>query len=151
MTRTQLNDFVDEKVTNKTALLSLTPAEEGSAIKKVADYVDQEIEGLQPYKKYVALITQTGTNNPNALVLENTLGGTVVWTRSSTGVYYGTLTGVFTNLKTWCMINPINIAGDWSLFPDSLDTVQIKTWDNSTDAYADGYLNETSIEIRVYN
>ena len=32
-------------------------------------------------KVYRALLSQTGTAAPTATVLENTLGGTVVWTR----------------------------------------------------------------------
>ena len=50
---------------------------------------------------YRALLTQTGTNAPVATVLENTLGGTVVWTRDSTGIYIGTLLGAFPSNKTF--------------------------------------------------
>jgi hypothetical protein len=45
-------------------------------------------------KRYSAKLTQTGTAAPVATVLENTLGGTLVWTRSSAGVYVGTLAGI---------------------------------------------------------
>jgi hypothetical protein len=47
------------------------------------------------YKEYVATVTQTGTAAPAATVLNNTLGGTLVWTRSATGTYLATLTGAF--------------------------------------------------------
>lgn len=46
-------------------------------------------------KRYVALLTQAGTAAPVATVLENTLGGTVVWTRSGLGTYVATLAGAF--------------------------------------------------------
>lgn len=46
-------------------------------------------------KKYVATLTQSGTNAPVATVLENTLGGTVVWARVDLGRYTATLTGAF--------------------------------------------------------
>jgi hypothetical protein len=49
MTREELNSFVDTNVTNKTVAQSLTPVDEGEAIKKVADYVDEqlaEFEGI---------------------------------------------------------------------------------------------------------
>jgi hypothetical protein len=42
MTRLELNTYVDTQVTNKTAANSLTPINEGNAIKSVADYVDQQ-------------------------------------------------------------------------------------------------------------
>lgn len=43
MTREELNTFVDSQVTNKTAPNSLSPINEGDAIKAVADYVDQQV------------------------------------------------------------------------------------------------------------
>lgn len=46
-------------------------------------------------KVYKALLTQEGTSAPVATVLENTLGGPIVWTRLNTGGYLGTLTGAF--------------------------------------------------------
>ena len=58
-----------------------------------------EIKPIPSYKVYRALLTQTGTSAPTAIVLENTLGGTPVWSRGTAGVYELTLTGAF---------NPIN-------------------------------------------
>lgn len=54
------------------------------------------------YKIYRALLTQAGTDAPVATVLENTLGGSVVWSRVNVGFYEGTLTGAFTSGKTIC-------------------------------------------------
>ena len=39
------------------------------------------------YKKYVAQITQSGTDAPVAIVLENTLGFTPTWERNTNGIY----------------------------------------------------------------
>ena len=39
----------------------------------------------RPYKVYTALLTQSGTNAPVATVLENTLGGEIVWSRINPG------------------------------------------------------------------
>jgi hypothetical protein len=44
---------------------------------------------------YIANVTQTGTAAPIATVGDNTLGGTVVWTRTGVGTYEGTLAGAF--------------------------------------------------------
>ena len=52
------------------------------------------------YAVYRALLTQTGTDAPVATVLENSLGGTVVWTRDDAGVYDATLASAFTTNKT---------------------------------------------------
>ena len=51
-------------------------------------------------KVYRAMLTQSGTADPVATVLENTLGGDIVWTRVNAGIYNGTLTGAFTENKT---------------------------------------------------
>lgn len=54
-------------------------------------------------KVYRALISQTGTNAPTAIVLENTLGGTPVWSYEGVGFYNLTLADVFTLNKTFVM------------------------------------------------
>ena len=56
-------------------------------------------------KTYRALVTQTASSAPTATVLENSLGGTVVWAISSTGTYTATLVGAFTSAKTF-LISP---------------------------------------------
>jgi hypothetical protein len=55
---------------------------------------------LPAYKTYVALLTQSGTDAPAAIVLESSLSGPVVWTRVAAGHYEGTLAGEFTLGKT---------------------------------------------------
>jgi hypothetical protein len=40
-----------------------------------------------PYKVYTALLTQTGTDAPVAIELENTLGGPVTYSRTEAGSY----------------------------------------------------------------
>lgn len=51
MNRTQLNTYIDNNVTNKTVADSLTPTDEGNALKAVADYIDQEILTVTPISK----------------------------------------------------------------------------------------------------
>ena len=106
MTRAELNTYIDDNVTDKTAVDSLTPTDEGNALKAVADYVDQEITNVKPYKVYTILISQTGTSDPVVTtLLENTFTGTITWTRTSAGRYLGTIDSTeFTNLKTGFII-----------------------------------------------
>ena len=59
-------------------------------------------------KVYRALLTQTGTDAPVATVLENTLGGEVVWTRDDIGLYTGTLAGAFPS-ATATALPPIGV------------------------------------------
>lgn len=124
----------------------LRPAfDEGSAtIDDVQFYV-------QPYKKYVANLTQSGTSAPTAIEFENTLGVTITYSYNSAGDYTLTASAsIFTEFYTWMIINAsanfIKIASiRWI---DDV-TINIKTFDTS--ALNDGILEDTAIEIRVYN
>lgn len=53
-------------------------------------------------KEYRAVASQTGTSAPTvATPVKNSLSGAIVYTRSSTGIYVGTLAGAFPAGKTW--------------------------------------------------
>jgi phage gp36-like protein len=56
-------------------------------------------------KCYIATLTQTGTNAPVATELANSLGA-LVWTRSSAGVYVGTLANTFVPLTSTTILIP---------------------------------------------
>ena len=106
---------------------------------------------LRNYERYIALISQSSTNDPTVIELENTIGP-IVWTRNSTGIYYGTLTGAFTLDKTYVMLNNVQ--------PDSIvmakrgnnDFIQIDTTNlhSPTAAHHDDHLKKNTLEIRVY-
>ena len=102
------------------------------------------------YKSYVALISQTGTAAPTVTILENTLGD-IVWTRIGLGDYIGTLTGAFPSGKVVCFSNQIDMPTMTIIQRKNNDNVYINTGTPGTTTIADGILNNTSIEIRVYN
>src|SRR3990167_7576199 len=54
------------------------------------------------YTKYIANMTQTGTNAPVPTIFENTIG-TIVWSRTGAGNYLGTLLGAFPESKTFLL------------------------------------------------
>lgn len=102
------------------------------------------------YKVYTALITQSGTNDPTATVLENTLGGTVVWTYSDVGNYLGTLTGAFTSNT---LIFPVYAGFNSQLYLDTYTTINNSHFPNAINLQTgeiDDYLNNHLIQIRVY-
>ncbi|MBI4947439.1 MAG: hypothetical protein HY840_13685 [Bacteroidetes bacterium] len=109
---------------------------------------------LPPYKKYVALLTQTGTNPPTAIVLENTIGN-IVWTYLSTGSYTATLANGFTG-NVWAIIGtkgveagppqPIAFA---NLYKYSNSEAVLRTY-NQQNQINNDLLWKTAIEIRVY-
>jgi hypothetical protein len=102
------------------------------------------------YKKYVALVTQTGTTAPTVEVLENTLSGTPVWSRSGVGDYFLTLNGEFPLNKVWCVISSPNGASEFTarIYRDNDDRIGVATDDNFV--ASDDILVVDSVEIRVY-
>ena len=111
------------------------------------------LANARPYKVYTALLSQSGTDAPTATVLENTLGGTVVWSRLSVGDYRATLTGAFVLSKTHVMLtNSVNpfFTTVGNKTKGSVDTVILLT-QTTAGLNADDRLQGTPIEIRVYN
>lgn len=107
------------------------------------------------YKVYTALLNQFDTDDPHAVVLGTNTIGDIAWTRSSAGVYIGTLTGAFPENKTWCSItsgsNDGNGIGQENLTRVTDNTVVISLY-NFLGAGVDfgSPVYENSVEIRVY-
>ncbi len=61
-----------------------------SVAKKVNEIIDylSGVSGSGSYKKYVAIITQTGTSAPGAEVKTNNLGYNITFTYNGVGSYY---------------------------------------------------------------
>lgn len=108
-------------------------------------------------KVYRATLSQTGTSSPTATVLVNTLGGTVVWTRSSAGSYLATLAGAFPDqTKNFASIiygvntsdaeiDGLIVSADAS-GPDSI----VFLARDITSAFADLHCDNAAVEILVY-
>ena len=98
----------------------------------------------------------SGTDAPVATVLENTLGGTLVWTRTGVGVYEATLAGAFVENKTigftqWDRDdNPSLRIGLNIKYSRSENSFIVLINDDVTGDAVDDNL-DISIEIRVYN
>ena len=106
---------------------------------------------LPTYKKYIALISQTSTSAPTVIELENTIGP-IIWTRSVTGLYNGTLSAAFTLDKTYVMINQVEINSIVMAYRLTNDIIRIITTNlhSPTAANHDSHLNKNTLEIRVY-
>lgn len=128
------------------SLKNLNPTAIYNKINEVIDVVND----IKPYKSYVALLTQSGTDAPVPTILENTIGN-IVWLRIADGEYEGKLTNGFVVGKT-TIICPSSSSVGATITNDVPDnsTIIIVTG-NSTDIYVDNLLNNTTIEIRVYN
>lgn len=104
------------------------------------------------YKVYTALLSQTGTSAPTTTVLENTLGGTVTWARTSAGIYTATLTSAFTNNKTAIFFTEKIAYGAVFVFHDCVRTsdnvITFNTYNLGSNE--DQPFTDMAFEIRVY-
>jgi len=114
------------------------------------------IQGDAVPKVYRALLTQASTDDPTATVLENTLGGEVVWTRPAGGRYDATLAGAFTANKTAvnsgsCTDGSITLLGWFAGARIDADSVRvISSSINDPSSVSDDVLLNTYVEILVY-
>lgn len=134
--------------------MEITPQPEKLGGVKPAENFDEVITlgqlrgygGTATYRKYVALLTQSGVAVPTAVVLENTLGGTPTLGRPNIGEYTITLTGAFTANKTVLFITPRDGETFGARWTDA-NTITIVTYSGLS---SDNILNNTTFEIRVY-
>lgn len=102
------------------------------------------------YKVYTALLDQSSTSAPTAIVLMNTLGATPTFSYDSTGNYSITATGIFTLNKTTCILSQYSgalISCDIL----SANSISITTEALVSGLAQNGILYKTMIEIRVYS
>lgn len=105
------------------------------------------------YKIYRALLTQNSSNDPTSLVLENTIGESIVWKRSSTGVYTAEVSSGFDVTKTFCKTNgfaSVNVQL-FSFINTFNNKIVLNIRDIITNLPVDSTLSNTPIEIIVYN
>lgn len=114
-------------------------------------YVDDAV--AKPYKVYTALLSQSGTSAPTAVVLENTLGGLITFTYSGVGNYtIDSVDELFTIDKTFVM-KPTemddNINYRITIEGLDYDVITINSYNNGT--FANDIISRLFIEIRVYD
>lgn len=92
-------------------------------------------------------VTDKTVSAPTVTVLENSFGGTLVWTYSSAGDYLCTLTSAFTANKTF--LRPYNDYDAGSALGIQLRRTGNNTLQMTTGG-VDNYLSEYPVEILVY-
>ena len=122
-----------------------------NAINKLKSILRRLLPTEINYKIYTAILSQNDVDAPVATVLENTLGGDITWTRTSTGYYLGTLTGAFTAEKTAVILSPSDFTAGYETYRSSVNTVWIATQSTFLQTEVDGLLNGSTIQIKVYN
>ncbi len=114
-----------------------------------------------PYTVYSALLSQSSTSAPTAIILQNTTGANFSFAYSSLGTYTMTSdSAILTANKTWALVSTPIGGGGVNIFScsaarNSTTVVNLKClWNgaNSTNltALKDDALNNTAIEVRIY-
>lgn len=141
-----------------TDISALTPTNDDFLQRKAGAWANRTVAqvktdlGVPTYLRYVALLTQTGTDAPVATVLENTLGGTVVWSYSAVGTYLATLAGAFTENKTWFSTSAeynTDFVPFYNIYRVSDNQVRLLSPEDANGNLTNGW-SRASIEIRVY-
>ena len=103
------------------------------------------------YTVYTALISQAGTAAPSAIVLQNTTGGTITWSRTSAGSYVAVISGAnYVANKTTILLGNTNASMSIASTYKTTTNVTFEQKLISTNASTDGFDNVT-IEIRIYS
>lgn len=104
-------------------------------------------------KTYIALLTQTSTNNPTQQVIHNTFAGTVALTRTGTGTYNITLQDNrdnYTANKTTILTSTNYEASAVEVGTKRINntTIQIRTFVSGL--LSDGLITDATIQIQVW-
>jgi len=103
---------------------------------------------------YRALITQSGTNAPTAVVLENTFGATLTFSYNVVGQYRVNLAGAFTVNQTAITLDQslmnVSIGKYAGASPGDIDSCDIYVVDMTDHLFYDGFLVDNVLQIIVY-
>lgn len=98
---------------------------------------------------YVALLTQSGTDDPTALVLANNLGE-IRWSRTAQGEYLGEPVTPFDAANTFVIIGNVEHDYQASAYVNSDGNIVVVTCRNSGHQHDDSKLRNSPIEVRIY-
>jgi lysophospholipase L1-like esterase len=150
-----LNGVSSTVTVNRLAITTTPATSTGSPPLLTYNVTTKDIESVpyntlaKTYKVYTALLSQSGTAAPTAIVLENTLGGTILLARTSAGAYTLTLNGAFV-LDKVAFFNSSSFGNvQLAIVRTDANTVSLGVYNGASQL--DSFLNKTSIEIRVYN
>lgn len=129
--------------------VNVVAPESGTDVTVNGNLVVTGTNNIRPYKVYTGLISQTGTNDPTVVIMENTIGN-IVWQRIAAGQYTATLTNAFTVDKTYLVAGPFQYLYNTSctFLRNNDSTLGLSNQTNNI--IGDGILDNTPIEIRVY-
>jgi len=104
---------------------------------------------LIQYNKYVANLNQVSTDDPTAMIFENSTDN-ITWTRTAIGEYLGTPSTPFDVTNTFVTIGNVYESIITSAYVNTDGNIVVKTYQVDGLELVDIALNNSPIEIRVY-
>jgi hypothetical protein len=112
--------------------------------------ITPQINGAAAVQKtYVALLTQSGTAAPSAVVLADNIG-LITWSRRGAGEYIGTPDTPFNPLNTFVIIGNVEHDHLTSAYVNSGGDIVVTTCRTQNHQHSDGILLNSPIEVRIY-
>ena len=146
-----INDIINNAKVNTEVLFEIT---ENDLISLGSGGSSEPVDS-RPYKVYTALLTQSETDAPVATVLENTLGGEVVWSYMSEGFYKVSFENTSDKLSykigSGIDNSDIHNLSNIGVIFSNVNELNILTYQLDTVTFKNNCLLKTPIEIRVYN
>jgi len=100
-------------------------------------------------RRYIAVLNQSGTADPEATVLRNNTGLQITWQRQNVGQYWG-----ISSTPGALPFNSASIMGNVGGLiqtGNTHDHITVYTIDPGTQGYADDQLFFTTIQITIYD
>lgn len=98
---------------------------------------------------YVALLTQSGTDAPSAVVLSDNIGA-ITWSRTAQGNYLGVPVDAFDALNTFVIIGNVEHDHLSSAYINSDGHIVVRTTNTQNHQHTDSQLRNSPIEVRIY-
>jgi hypothetical protein len=98
---------------------------------------------------YIALLNQVSTSAPTVIEFSNTIGQ-ITWTRTAQGEYLGTPLIPLNALTTFVTISSVQHDHLTSTYINTDGNVVVETTNTSNHQHEDGILNNSPLEIRIY-
>jgi len=108
-------------------------------------------EGIMSYMGstyYNCLLNQASTAAPVATIAGDNTVGAIVWARTSTGIYTGTLSSAFSGSALFIVATPTNVLHTFSIIKTSSSIITLKSYLSGT--LSDDILINQGLKIQVY-
>lgn len=149
---------IDKKISELTAKTTNIKATDLMEVSEYSGgvYTTKSITGAQiiPYKSYIKVLNQTGTNAPTVSGGYSQLTGTLTYTRTGLGAYKITNSvAEFTANNTFVFLQMGTAAINTSILVNIISTTEIGiyTYDDALSVSADGLFTNAFLEIKIIN